>query len=490
MRVLLVYFNPARDLLPAPPIGLAYVASATERAGHEVRVLDLLARERPGADVAQAVRAFAPHVVGISVRNIDNIVRQRPAWHLGELAGLLAAVRREGPVPIVLGGPAVSVLGATALNRLDADFAVVGEGEETFPALLSALEGHRPWGGIPGLCYRDGGAVRGMPPARLPRFGASGMERWVHWPAYERRGGTWAIQTKRGCPLHCCYCAYPGIEGHAGRMRPPEEVVDEIEHVMTHVGPRTFELVDSTFNVPPEPAAALCREIIRRGLDVRLTAMGVNPLGVSESLFTLMRQAGFNSMMITPEAASDPMLRTLRKGFTVEDVRRTATLARSCGIASAWFFMLGGPGETRETVEQTVSFVERHLSWRGCVSIFMTGIRILPGTELQRRAVAEGHLAPDLDLAEPAFYLSPAVDEDWILSRISRAIRRCPAVVHAAEEGRSTYERLVDRALGLLGVAPPYWRFLPLLLRVPPVPTLRQRYRPAGAAPTAPPTAR
>ncbi len=490
MRVLLVYFNPARDLLPAPPIGLAYVASATERAGHEVRVLDLLARERPDAEVAQAVRAFAPHAVGISVRNIDNIVRQRPAWHLGELAQLLAAVRRESPAPIVLGGPAVSILGTTALTRLDADFAVVGEGEETFPALLSALEAGRPWDAIPGLCYRDGAAVRCTPPARLPRFGPSGMERWVHWPAYERRGGTWAIQTKRGCPLRCSYCAYPGIEGQTGRMRSAEEVVDEIEHVMARVGPRTFELVDSTFNVPPEPAAALCREIIRRGLRVNLTAMGVNPLGVSEALFALMRRAGFNSMMITPEAASDVMLRALRKGFTVEDVRRTAALARDSGIASAWFFMLGGPGETRDTVEQTVSFVERHLSWGGCVSIFMTGIRILPGTELARRAFAEGHLAPDRDLAEPAFYLSPAVDEDWILARVSRAIGRCPAVVHAAEEGGSAYERLVDRALGLLGVAPPYWRFLPLLLRVPPVPALRRRYRPAGAATAPPPSAR
>ena len=476
MRVLLVYSNQARDLLPAPPIGLSYVAGATRRAGHDVRVLDLLKSRRPLDDLRDGVRAFAPEVVGFSVRNIDNVVSQRPVWHLGELAPMLAVVRRESRAPIVLGGPAVSILGAAALTHLDADFAVVGEGEETFPRLLAAIGGAARYEDIAGLCCRVGGTVRCTPPVLLERFGASGMQAWIDWPAYERAGGTWTVQTKRGCPLTCTYCAYPAIEGRVCRRRSAGEVVDEIERVMARVGPRTFEIVDSTFNVPAEHAEGICREIIRRGLRINLTAMGVNPLGVSETLFALMRRAGFNSMMITPEAASDVMLRRLRKGFTVEHVHETARLARESGIASAWFFMLGGPGETRETVEETVAFVERHLNARDCVSIFMTGIRVLPGTDLARQAVGEGRLPKDSDLAEPAFYFSPHVDEEWVLSRINRAIGRCPGIVHAAEEGNSTYERLAGKVLCALGVAPPYWRFLPILLRVPPVPALRRRY--------------
>lgn len=348
MRVLLVYSNQARDLLPAPPIGLAYVAGATRRAGHDVRVLDLLKSRRPLDHLREAVRAFAPEVVGFSVRNSDNVVSQRPVWHLGELARMLAVVRRESRAPIVLGGPAVSILGAAALTRLDADFGVVGEGEETFPQLLAAIGGTERYEDIAGLCYRVDGTVRCTPPVLLERFGASGIEEWIGWPAYERAGGTWTIQTKRGCPLTCAYCAYPAIEGRAGRRRSAEEVVDEIERVMARVGPRAFEIVDSTFNVPAEHAEAICREIIRRGLEINLTATGVNPLGVSATLFALMRRAGFNSMMITPEAASDVMLRSLRKGFTVERVHERARRARESGIASAWFFMLGGPGETRE----------------------------------------------------------------------------------------------------------------------------------------------
>jgi radical SAM superfamily enzyme YgiQ (UPF0313 family) len=483
MRVLLVYANQARELLPAPPIGLAYVASATRDAGHDVRVLDLLHRRAPVEAMRSAVEAWEPEVVGISVRNIDNVVHQRLAWHLGGVADLVAATRRQGRAAIVLGGPAISILGARALDRFDADFAVTGEGERTFPRLLAAIEHGTSPAGIPGVCSREGSTIAATPPMPLERFGDSEMERWIDWPAYERRGSTWAIQTKRGCPMRCAYCAYPAIEGRGLRRRPPSEVVDEIEHVAARVGPRTFEIVDSTFNLPTDHAEAICEEIVRRGLHVNLTAMGVNPQGVSERLFALMRRAGFNSMMITPEAASETMLRSLGKGFTVEDVHRTARLARTSGLSSTWFFMLGGPGETPGTVEETVSFVESQLDWPRCLSIFMTGIRVLPGTDLARRAVAEGSLPADADLAEPTFYFSPGVPEAWMLDRINQAIGRCPGIVHAAEEGGSTYERMVDRMLHLAGVAPPYWRFLPLMLRVPPIPSLRRRHPPVvGAA--------
>jgi radical SAM superfamily enzyme YgiQ (UPF0313 family) len=480
MRVLLVYSNQTHDLLPAPPIGLSYVASAAQRAGHAVHFLDLLISANPLEDMRNAVRRFQPQVVGFSVRNIDNVVHQRLTRHLGALGKMIALVRQECNAPVILGGPAISVLGPAALEHLDADFAVIGEGEVTFPLLLQAIEQGADYRRLAGVCYRRDGKIHSTPMARLPQFAASGMQQWIDWPAYERKGGTWALQTKRGCPLSCNYCAYPSIEGRNMRRRTPQEVADEIEHVLASVGPRTFEFVDSTFNLPASHAMAICEEIIRRNLKVNLTAMGVNPLNTSKELFALMKRAGFNSMMITPEAANDSMLRNLRKGFTMEHVRRTAQLARESGIRSTWFFMLGGPGETRDTVEETIAFVERELSGGRCLSIFMTGIRILPGTDLARSAIAAGYLQADVDLAQPVFYFSPQVSEHWMLDRINRAVATHPNIVHAAEEGGSGVERLFNRTLHLLGVAPPYWRFLPIFLRIPPLPMLRRRYPSVG----------
>jgi len=476
MRTLLVYHNPARELLLAPPVGLAYVASATQDAGHEVRFLDLSGSRRPGAELERAVREDRPEVVGFSIRNLDNAVHQRLESHLHVHDSLIESARRGG-AKVVIGGPAVSLLAERSLDVLPADFAVLGEGEETFPALLAALDQGRDPGLLPGVAVRDAsGRATATPPRRLARFGASGLERWIDWRQYGPRGFTWPIQSKRGCAFRCTYCSYPSLEGRLHRLRPTDDVVDEIERVARIARPRTFELVDSTFNVPVEPALALCRELRRRKLGVHLTAMGVNPLGVTEDLFAEMESAGFNSVMITPESASQPVLDRFRKGFGRDVVERTAARARRSRLACAWFFLLGGPGESEETVAETLDFIERRLDWDRCLTILFTGIRIHPDTALAREATAAGRLAAGEDLSQPVFYFSPEVRESWMLEQINRTIARRPNVVHAGESRPSTWQRLLGRFLHGCGVAPPYWRFVPRYLAWPPIRALRQRF--------------
>jgi len=468
VNVLFVYSNRVRDLLPAPPIGLSYVASAAAEAGHEVSFLDLLLSPVGLESLRRELHRLAPQVVAISVRNIDNVVRQRLTTHLDELDRQIAVTREASRAAIVIGGPAVSILGCDALTHIDADFAVLGEGEESFPALLAALEGGGDGRGIAGVCLREGGEVVGAVPQRVVRFGASGMERWVDWKRYERQGATWPVQCKRGCPLHCTYCTYPIIEGRGTRKREPGDVVEEIRRVVRSVNPRCFEVIDSVFNMPESYALSLCEEIIRSGLRIRLTTMGVNPRWMSGELLRAMKRAGFRSMMVTPESASDVVLAAMRKGFTREDVVRCAGLVCASGIPSMWFFLLGAPGETRETAEETVSFAEQHLNRPDCLPMFTTGIRILPGTELAAQARRDGYLAPGQALTESVFYISPHVSEEWLLRRVDRAVTVCPTVVHAAEDpAGSPVARRLFRALHLLGAAPPFWRLIPRVLSLP-----------------------
>ncbi len=265
MKVLFVYSNHVRDLLPAPPIGLSYVASATENAGHEVRFIDLLMTADGLQQLQRVLTVFQPAVVGISVRNIDNVVHQRLKTHLDTLARQIALIRQTSSAAIVLGGPAISILGSQALAHIDADFAVLGEGEETFPALLREMAGARDYASIPGVCFAQDGEIVHSAVQRSQRFGPSGMQRWIDWRRYERLGATWPIQCKRGCPLRCTYCSYPNIEGRAMRKRPPKEVVDEIRQVARTLNPRCFEFIDSVFNQPASYAIELCEEIIRAG---------------------------------------------------------------------------------------------------------------------------------------------------------------------------------------------------------------------------------
>src|SRR5579862_788994 len=120
MRVMLVYTNRARTMEPAPPIGLSYVATATRRAGHDVKFVDLMLSRAPLADLKDALRNFQPDVAGFSIRNIDNIIAQNVSWHLTEVRELISIVRKYSEARIVVGGPAVSILGAGSLANLDA----------------------------------------------------------------------------------------------------------------------------------------------------------------------------------------------------------------------------------------------------------------------------------------------------------------------------------------------------------------------------------
>jgi radical SAM superfamily enzyme YgiQ (UPF0313 family) len=460
MRVLFIYSNHVKDLLPAPPIGLSYVASATESAGHEVRFVDLLLAKNGLDELKLSLGTFQPDIVAISVRNIDNVIHQRLLTHLDVLKQQIVMIRKMTKAQIVLGGPAISILGHITLDHLDADFAILGEGEESFPLLLSAIEKHHDLKTIPGLCFRDKSKNVAGVPQRQPSFGASGMERWISWTRYEKCGATWPIQTKRGCPFSCTYCTYPTIEGKKFRKRDPEDIVEEIRVVSKTQKPRCFEFIDSVFNIPEAHSIALCEAIIRADLNVNFTTMGVNPYKLSKELLTLMKRAGFNSIMVTPESASDPILESMRKGFTVEAVHKCAQLVKESGIPSMWFFMLGSLGETKETAEETISFVEKHLNWRNCLPMFTTGIRILPGTELASQARNVGYLSQYQDLVESTFYFSPDVSEQWMLDRVNRAVAICPNIVHAAEDpSSSALTQYAFKAMHLLGIAPPYWRF-------------------------------
>lgn len=495
MRVLLLYSNQSRELIPAPPVGLSYVASAARASGHEVRLIDLGFSATPEHDLAEGIAAFAPAVVGMSIRNIDNIVLQRFESPREALLGQVAIIRKHAigkdgkPVPLVLGGPAISILAERSIDLFGADFAIVGEGEEAFPALLAALERGDSPAAIAGLCWREDGVLRRNAHRPLARFGPSGMQDWVAWDSYQANGGTWPIQSKRGCPMRCSYCVYPLIEGRRVRPRAPADVVDEIERVLHQtsargrVAPRTFEFVDSTFNVPSAHAIAICEEIIRRRITGNFTAMGFNPRDVPAELLPLMKRAGFNSIMVTPEAACDQMLVNYGKGFSMADVENTVERVRASGLKSMWFFMLGAPGETMDSCEESITFARERLTGRRFLSVIFTGVRILPGTLLARQAIELGHLNADADLAESAFYLSPQVDEQRVIALVNAAIERNPCIVHAAEGGTSKSQQHVFRLLHRLGVAPPYWRFLPEMLSFPPLHWLRVRNPSVSAAP-------
>ncbi|HEY4158881.1 MAG TPA: radical SAM protein, partial [Polyangiaceae bacterium] len=429
MKVLLINSNREQVPWPAIPVGLCTVASACARAGHDVSVLDLAFSKHPRKDTLARVKREEPDVVGITIRNIDNCNFELPHFYLPEIRDdVVRSVREAAPnAKIVIGGAAVNVSPRDVLRFLEADLAVVGEGEEAFPRVLAALAAREPLERLPGALLFGGGSASPLPVLDTGRkllgeplggralvhdLSASARSeafRWIDLPRYAKAGSPYSVQSKRGCALKCSYCVYNNIEGHAYRLRDAEEVVDEIEEAVLGHGVRAVDFVDSTFNLPLHHARALCEALAARKLPAQYSTMGLNPAAVTTELASTLKRAGFKSVMCTPESASETTLRTLHKGFQKHAVIRAAKALREAGIPTYWFFMLGAPEETLQTVRETLAFCAEHIPSSDMV-LFSTGIRVYAGTPLERTCKDLGWFAEDDPLFEPSWFLSPKLD--------------------------------------------------------------------------------
>jgi hypothetical protein len=287
--------------------------------------------------------------------------------------------------------------------------------------------------------------------------------RWVDLPRYARAGSPYSVQTKRGCALKCSYCVYNNIEGHAYRLREAREVVDEIEEAVLGHGVRAVDFVDSTFNLPLSHTRSLCAALAERNLPAHYSTMGLNPAAVTPELVSTLKAAGFKNVMCTPESASETTLRTLNKGFQKHAVIRAAKALREAGMPTYWFFMLGAPDETMDTVRETLAFCEEHIPATDMV-LFSTGIRVYSGTPLERTCKDMGWFAEADPLFEPSWFLSPKLDLNELYGTLVKAAERHPNWMTNAETVMSpAMASTMKQAFRMLGWKGPFWTHLPRL---------------------------
>jgi radical SAM superfamily enzyme YgiQ (UPF0313 family) len=169
-------------------------------------------------------------------------------------------------------------------------------------------------------------------------------------------------------------------------------------------------------------------------------------------------------MGITLESASDPVLQGLRKGFTSREVHHAAEVVRRHRIPCAWIFMLGGPGETRDTVRETLQFAGKNIRPMD-VAFFNTGIRIYPGTELESVARTQGVLTrlPE-EMLDPVFYVSPEVDAEWLDQELKKSMNSQMNFINMASMGHSLLPT-IHRISHKLGLRPPLWRHTGIIRR-------------------------
>ncbi len=420
-RVTFVNTNQVKPAIA--PIAFDYLSAPLERAGFELTLLDLCFSDDFDAAIAAHCRAHAPDYWGVTLRNTDDVYFSSGYSFLDKIRDMVASLRRARPVPIVMGGAGFSVMPERLLEYLGADFGIVREGEFSFPELLTCLEQGRSFTHIPGLVFRDGDGVHStrLGPDTCGRLDLLGPHKRevVDNRHYFAKGGQIGIETKRGCNRRCIYCVEPLIKGRKVRLRDPEDVVDEMESLLER-GINVFHINDSEFNLSLAHPLALCDAIVRRNLAGRIQwyAYGM-PRPFPDELAAAMKAAGCVGMNFGVDSASEKMLRILRRTFGPSDIEDAVNAAKRHGLEHILELLFGAPGETRETVRETIEFVKRIDPERVSVTV---GLRIFPGTELERMIRSEGlngsnpnlhgHIDGNGDLLHPVFYLPAALGPD------------------------------------------------------------------------------
>lgn len=415
MRVLLVSANTETINMPVLPLGVAFVARASEEAGHEVYQINLMAEPEALKTLAKRIQKIQPEIIGISVRNIDDQLSLQPRFLLDPVKAIVSTCRQNSEAKIVLGGAGYSIFPKQVLSYLNADMGIQGEGERSFVMLLDKLKNNEVLSDIPGLYHADGTIAN--PPDHFKKIDHNLFPQpGRHIFSLENTGDEiiWLpFQTRRGCPLNCSYCSTPSIEGKIIRKRNPGLIIDTLTAYVS-AGFKHFFFVDNTFNLPSAYAKDLCNQIIASGLNFTWRAI-LYPGHVDKELVSKMAESGCAEVSLGLESGSDIILKRMNKRYHTTDVRRASGLLKEVGIRRTGFLLLCGPGETRQTVQQSLELVDSLSLEMIKVTI---GIRIYPNTELAHHARRTGKITPHDNLLFPKFYLEDGM-EAWIRETVN-----------------------------------------------------------------------
>jgi radical SAM superfamily enzyme YgiQ (UPF0313 family) len=471
-RVLLISTNRCKTPDPVFPLGLAHLNAALRRAGHETRWYDV---QLPNPPLDEVLREFRPALVGISVRNIDDVLIRTRETYFESTADICAKVRAAGSARTVLGGSGFSIFPKELLEFSGADFGICGAGEMSLPHLLDSLEQGRDCTTVPGLVYRrDGQLCINAPLAETKDPALDIGDRPADVTAsYLKNGGMLNIQTQQGCAFQCCYCTYPLIEGRAHRRRAPEAVAEEFEQ-LEKLGARYAFIVDSVFNSSPRHVAEICEAMLARNLKIKWGCF-LRPQGLTRDLVSLMSRAGLTHIEFGSDSFCDEVLKAYHKGLTFEDIALSSELAHGAKLDYCHFLIIGGPGETEQTMRQSF---DKSQGLPGAVVMAVVGARIYPGTALYQRALREGVLAPEANLLSPVYYVSRDLAPERIFGALQAHAQTAPNWI--VGDPSPAFANLVNRLRGR-GVVGPLWSYLSMIQRIWPQSLAAESSRTAAA---------
>lgn len=445
MNVLLISPNTLTVPYPVYPIGLDYVAGSLA-SRHQVQIADLNVLSLQ--NLAEIIADFSPDIIGLSIRNIDNTEVADAQFFVAEHKKLVDWLRTRSEAPIVIGGAGFTILPHETFQALGVDYGIAGEGER-LGLLIDAIENDLPIDTIPGLITTSAQTPQAAPwPGKQQRT----MDVNSHVRFYLEHGGMLNLQTKRGCSFRCIYCPYPHIEGKKHRLIAPEDVA-RTALALQENGARYLFITDSAFNSDMNHSLQVAKAFRKLGVSIPWGGFFA-PIKIPADYFKTMKECGLKHIEFGTESLSPTMLRNYQKPFDPQDVLNAHEQAVDAGIHVAHYFLLGGPGETAETLAETLTAIE---SLKTTVLFFFTGIRIYPHTGLYNIALREKKISLQTSLLEPFYYESDAISHTEIESLVlKKAGQRINWIVGSGgKNAAATVSEMHTR-----GYTGPLWEYL------------------------------
>ncbi len=335
----------------APPIVLAYVAAILEKAGHHVMIVEANALKLTKEQALALMKGFAPDLIGF---------RADTYW-FHRVVEWASYFKECLDVRIVVGGINITLYPKESLSRRCFDYGISGEANESLPRLVACLEGGLSVATVEGLVYRSGDEVVVNPPSRsLVSFDAYPfparhlLPNHLYSSFISQRKNYTIVLTSTGCPFECSFCA---INRQAFRHRSVQNVADEVERCYKDFNVREVDFFSSSFFSSRPFVLEFCREIVRRGIKVEWSCRS-RVDQVDEEVLGAAFLAGCRKIYYGIESVSSEVLSSIAKGVDIGQVRKAVKLTREAGISTLGFFMVGNPGDTRESIMATIDFAK------------------------------------------------------------------------------------------------------------------------------------